>query len=213
MTFNLHQHWKKEAIECASVNIPYLKQAKVLDLCTGTADMAIMWAKKAQVAQVFAVDSCEAMLLEAEKRQAKLADDCKHKITLMPGDALELPFPDNNFDVISVGFGLRNVADLNQAIREIFRVLKPGGFIVSLDLGHPEHPSVIKFYKNFFLKLVPLLGMIFAGDKLAYRYLVDSLETWPKQKELSQMFWDKGFTRSYYKDLMLGTIAIVVAQK
>ncbi|MEB3315253.1 MAG: bifunctional demethylmenaquinone methyltransferase/2-methoxy-6-polyprenyl-1,4-benzoquinol methylase UbiE [Candidatus Melainabacteria bacterium] len=213
MTFNLHQIWKKQAIESASVNIPYLKHAKVLDLCTGTGDMAQMWAKKPQVSKVMAIDSCPPMLEEAEKRQRKIKEPWATKITFMPGDALELPFPDDNFDAISVGFGLRNVADLSRAIQEIFRVLKPGGFIVSLDLGHPEQPFIQNIYKNIFLNFIPLLGSIFAGDKLAYRYLVDSLETWPKQKELSQMFWHQGFTRSYFKDLMFGTIALVVAQK
>jgi len=213
MTFNLHQTWKKQAVEAASVNIPYLKNAKVLDLCTGTGDMALMWSKKPQISKVIGLDYCGPMLEEAEKRQKRSKDSSSTKINFMLGDALELPFPDNNFDAVSVGFGLRNVGDLNRAIDEIFRVLKPGGFIVSLDLGHPEQPMIKKLYEGIFLKIIPILGSVFASDKLAYRYLVDSLYTWPKQKTLSQMFWDKGFTRSYYKDLMFGSIALVVAQK
>ncbi|MCH2226610.1 MAG: bifunctional demethylmenaquinone methyltransferase/2-methoxy-6-polyprenyl-1,4-benzoquinol methylase UbiE [Candidatus Caenarcaniphilales bacterium] len=213
MTLNMHKLWKKQAIDAASVNIPYVKKAKILDLCTGTGDMAFEWSKKLQVSKVMAIDSCIPMLERAERRQIKSKKSNSDKITFMEADALALPFPDNHFDAVTVGFGLRNVNDLDLALAEIYRVLKPEGYIASLDLGHPESGMVESFHKGVFLKLMPLLGQIFAGDKAAYKYLIDSLETWPKQKDLSQMFWDKGFTRSYYKNIFLGTIAIVVAQK
>ncbi|NQY79820.1 MAG: bifunctional demethylmenaquinone methyltransferase/2-methoxy-6-polyprenyl-1,4-benzoquinol methylase UbiE [Candidatus Caenarcaniphilales bacterium] len=213
MTLNMHKLWKRDAINKASVNMPYLKKAKILDLCTGTGDMAFMWAEKPQVAKVMAIDSCLPMLERAERRQIKSKATNADKITFMEADALQLPFQDNNFDAITVGFGLRNVKDLDLALSEIHRVLKPEGFIASLDLGHPESGFVDSFYRGVFLKLMPLLGQVLAGDQAAYKYLIDSLETWPKQKDLSQMFWDKGFTRSYYKNIMFGTTAIVVAQK
>ena len=213
MTANMHKLWKTEAVSRASVNIPYLKKAKALDLCTGTGDMAFMWAEKPQVVKVTAIDSCVPMLERASKRQKKSKNASVDKVNFIEADALNLPFPDNSFDVVTVGFGLRNVGDLDRAISEIHRVLKPEGYISCLDLGHPESGLVDSLYKGIFLKIMPILGQIFAGDQSAYKYLIDSLKTWPRQKDLSQMFWDRGFSRSYYKNIMFGTTAIVVAQK
>ena len=160
MTLNMHKLWKQDAISKASVNMPYLKKAKILDLCTGTGDMAFMWAEKSQVAKVMAIDSCVPMLERAERRQIKSKHVYADKITFMEADALQLPFQDNNFDAVTVGFGLRNVKDLDLALSEIHRVLKPEGYIASLDLGHPESGFIDSIYRGFFLKLMPLLGKL-----------------------------------------------------
>ena len=213
MTFFLHKKWKRKCIESASPNIEYNNKVKVLDLCTGTGDMAFMWSENPKVIKAIGLDSCVPMLDVAEQKLNKENPDLKEKLYFMEGDALALPFQENYFDAITVGFGLRNVSNLDKSIEEIYRVLKPGGFIASLDLGHPESKSFYNFYKNVFLKLVPVLGAIFAGNQSAYDYLVNSLDYWPTQKELSQKFWDAGFSRSHYKNLMFGTIAIVIAQK
>ncbi len=208
MTLNMHKGWKKQVIK----SCPVAKGAIVLDLCTGTGDMAFIWAAKPEVAHVLAVDSSKEMLDVARQRQAKLPKKIAAKIKFQEADALILPFEVDSFDAVTVGFGLRNVADLSKAINEIKRVLKPGGYAASLDLGHPKIPMVSGLYQNIFLKLIPSLGAGIARDKNAYQYLVDSLKTWPKQKDLTDMFWNQGFSRAYYKDLMLGTIAIVTAR-
>jgi demethylmenaquinone methyltransferase/2-methoxy-6-polyprenyl-1,4-benzoquinol methylase len=213
MTLALHKGWKQETIKHASSSMKQLNKAKILDLCTGTGDMAFMWAKDPRVNKVIAVDTCKPMLDVADDKLAGKYKKFADKITFMEGDAIELPFPDDTFDAVTVGFGLRNVVDLQAAIYEIYRVLKPEAYVASLDLGHPESALPSMAYKKGFLKLVPWMGAAFAKDKEAYAYLTESLKTWPTQKALSQMFWDSQFTRSYYKNVMAGTIAIVVAQK
>lgn len=210
MTGTLHKPWKRKTIELCQ---PCHDEAIVLDLCTGTGDMAYMWAENPKVSKVIGLDYCEPMLDQARNKLINSKEVIKDKVEFVQGDALKLPYDDNYFDAITVGFGLRNVKDLKGALSEIKRVLKPGANIASLDLGHPPFPPVAWFYKNVFCKFIPMLGAQFAKDKAAYQYLIDSLDTWPKQEKLSQMFWDLGYHRSYFIDISFGSIAIVVAEK
>lgn len=208
MTFSLHRQWKKELIKRCGVN----KSAVVLDLCTGTGDLAFLWAENPNVTKVYAVDSCAPMLEQAKLRQAKSKNLAHKKIEFLEGDAMLLDFDDNSFDAVTVGFGLRNVAELDKAILEIKRVLKPSSVIASLDLGQPPNPVLNSIYTEVFLKFIPSLGASFAKDKAAYEYLVDSLKTWPEQKVLADKFWQLGFSACYFKNLVFGAIAIVVAR-
>jgi demethylmenaquinone methyltransferase/2-methoxy-6-polyprenyl-1,4-benzoquinol methylase len=212
MTLSLHRQWKQLLVKDAAAGIK-TRGAKVLDLCTGTGDIAEIWIKNPNVSEVIGLDSCAPMLQVGYKNLEKKYNGPPPKLKMIEGDALEIPFPASYFDAVTVGFGLRNVSDLVKAIQEIHRVLKPGGIIASLDLGHPSIPLIESIYKKVFLKIIPSLGSSFASDKDAYQYLVSSLNSWPRQKDLTQGFYDMGFTRSYYRDLMLGSIAIVAAQK
>lgn len=213
MTLAMHKAWKNRLVDLVSEGIKDSKNAKVLDLCTGTGDIADLWIKKPYVSEVIAVDSCSAMLEQGYEKLQKKYSTKVPKLTMLQADAMQLPFPDNHFDAVTVGFGLRNVKDPDVAIREIFRVLKPSGFLGSLDLGHPRIPMISNIYKNLFLKFIPALGKNIARDKDAYQYLVDSLKTWPPQQQFSQALYEFGFNRSFYEDIMLGAIAIVIAQK
>ncbi len=212
MTLSLHRQWKQILVKDASAGIK-TKGAKVLDLCTGTGDIAEIWIKNPNVVEVIGLDSCAPMLKVGYRNLEKKYHGTPPKLKMIEGDALEIPFPANYFDAVTVGFGLRNVSDLAKVIQEIHRVLKPGGIVASLDLGHPNIPLIDAIYKRIFLKIIPALGSGFASDKEAYQYLVKSLNNWPRQKDLAQGFYDLGFKRSYYRDLMLGTIAIVAAEK
>jgi demethylmenaquinone methyltransferase / 2-methoxy-6-polyprenyl-1,4-benzoquinol methylase len=213
LTFSLHKLWKLKSIQLASIHINKLKskEAKVLDLCTGTGDLAFIWAKHSKVKEIIGLDSCRPMLDVALNKLLKT--NYRKKIKFMEGDALELSFEDSSFDAISVGFGLRNLSDLKRGVSEIYRVLKPNGIFVSLDLGHPEPEFLDNFYQNIFLKYVPLFGKLFAGNKFAYKYLKDSLKDWPTQKNLTKILWAAGFKRSYYKNIAFGAIAVLVAEK
>lgn len=212
MTASLHRKWKKQLIDQMKPESSK-NNLRVLDLCTGTGDIAELWIHKPFVSEVIAVDSNASMLQTGYDKLKRKFNSKPPKLTMMQGDALELPFPDNHFDCVSVGFGLRNTSDPDQALREIYRVLKPGGYFGSLDLGHPRIPLINWLYKNIFLRFIPTLGLSLANDKAAYQYLVDSLRSWPPQQQLSQALYNFGFTRSYYEDIMLGAIAIIIAQK
>lgn len=213
MTASLHRKWKKRLLDELKPDTTKAGNLRVLDLCTGTGDIAELWIHKPFVSEVIGVDSCASMLQTGYDKIKRKFNGKPPKLTMIQADALELPFPDNHFDCVSVGFGLRNTSDPDQALREIYRVLKPGGYFGSLDLGHPRIPVINWFYKNIFLRLIPTLGLSLANDKAAYQYLVDSLRSWPPQQQLSQALYNFGFTRSYYEDIMLGAVAIIIAQK
>jgi demethylmenaquinone methyltransferase/2-methoxy-6-polyprenyl-1,4-benzoquinol methylase len=209
MTFFFHYAWKQKAInECKLKS----RGSTVLDLCTGTGDMAFMWTKNEKVAEIYAIDTCDEMLDIAKAKLKKRPED-QSRVQFAHGDALDIPFEDNTFDAITVGYGLRNVSNLKHSLKEIKRVLKPGGCIASLDLGHPPFPMINKLYKKILRASIPKLGSSQANDQAAYQYLVESLDNWPDQRTLSQMFYDEGFSRSYFKDIFLGSMAIVVAEK
>ena len=152
-------------------------------------------------------------MLKIAKAKLKKRPEDQNRVQFAHGDALDIPFEDNTFDAITVGYGLRNVSNLKHSLKEIKRVLKPGGYIASLDLGHPPFPMINKLYKKLLKASIPKLGGSQAKDEAAYQYLVESLNNWPTQRALSQMFYDEGFSRSYFKDIFFGTMAIVVAQR
>ena len=212
MTFSLHRGWKRNLVRNASKGIK-TKNARILDLCTGTGDIADIWVDDPRVTDIIALDSCAPMLESGFQKLRKKYKGDPPKIQMIEGDALELPFEDSSFDAVTVGFGLRNVKDPDLCIAEIYRVLKPGGYFACLDLGHPRIPLIDWVYKKVFLGFIPWLGSVFAKDKAAYQYLVDSLKTWPPQQKLAAALYDFGFKRSYYQDIMLGSIAMVVAEK
>lgn len=213
MTFSLHRSWKKQAVDHASSGEFFADGAKVLDLCTGTGDLADIWIGHPQVGTVKALDSCAPMLESGYQKLVKKYNGAPPKLEMLEADAMKIPYDDNSFDAVTISFGLRNVADPDSCIREIFRVLKPGGMFVCLDLGHPPVSIIDWLYKKVFMRVIPFLGSGFARDKAAYQYLVDSLATWPSQRNLSKALYDFGFSRSYYRDIMLGAIALVVAEK
>lgn len=213
MTLFLHRAWKRSLVKHAAQGLQDLKSARVADLCCGTGDIAELWVKDPRVKEIIAIDSCAAMLQQGYTKLEKKYQGPPPKIHMVEADALAIPAEDNSFDAVTIGFGLRNVSDLDLAIEEIYRVLKPGAFFASLDLGHPSLPVIGWLYKKIFLKFIPFLGSIFAKDKAAYQYLIKSLDTWPTQKQLTQGLYKFGFKRAYYKSLLLGTIAIVVAEK
>lgn len=213
MTLGLHRFWKRELVKHASQSLLGIKSARVADLCTGTGDIAELWIQDSRVKEIIAIDTCAAMLQTGYRKLEEKYKGAPPKIHMIEADSLAIPEKDSSFQAITVGFGLRNVSDLDLAISEIYRVLKPGGYFASLDLGHPEIPLIGFLYKKIFLSLIPMLGSIFAKDKIAYQYLVKSLDTWPSQRELTQGLYKLGFKKAYYKNLLLGTIAIVVAEK
>lgn len=212
MTGFLHRQWKKTLVKHAAKAVLHA-DSRALDLCTGTGDIADLWIDHPLISEVIAIDTCAPMLEVGYRKLQKKYLGKPPKLQMIEADALELPFPHDHFDVVTVGFGLRNVKDPDQSIKEVFRVLKPGGIFACLDLGHPPIPLIDWFFKKAFLKLIPLLGSQIAKDRAAYEYLVNSLQTWPSQRQLAKALYDFGFKRCYYQDLLLGSIAIVVAEK
>ncbi len=208
MTFSLHNKWKEEAIDLVLKEIDSPKLA--LDLCSGTGDLAVILNKKIPGIKITCVDNCTEML---EIAKAK-AENLKIKnIDFLETDCENLPFYSWSFDIITVGFGLRNLVNKEQCLSNIFGFLKPGGVFSCVDLGHPANPLWQRLYSFYFCNLVPKLGELFAKDKEAYTYLPESLKTWYKQAELKKIILQTGFKKCYFKNLLGGAVAIHVAVK
>lgn len=200
MSFGLHRTIKKDVLSKVKFN----KNIKVLDLCTGTGDLAGILKEKYPQAKVIGIDFSEKMLEIARKKHPG--------IEFIQADITNLPLENESFDLCIISFGLRNIENMERVLKEIHRVLKPGGIFINLDLGKPN-----KFF-NFFLKpymylWITFLGKFFHGDETPYKYLAVSNETFPSQKELVEIFRQIGFSGIKNKNYLFGQIASQVSIK
>jgi demethylmenaquinone methyltransferase/2-methoxy-6-polyprenyl-1,4-benzoquinol methylase len=170
MTAGLHHRWRRRAIDLAAVG----PGSKVLDVATGTGDLAIEAASRG--AEVIGSDFSEGML---ERARAKAP-----QIRFEQADALALPYPDDAFDAATVGFGARNFSDLGRGLAEMARVVRPGGRVVVLEITTPTRPPLSTFFSLWFDRIVPLVGRL-AGDPDAYSYLPNSVKRFPGPRDLA----------------------------
>ena len=170
MTAGLHHRWRRRAIDLAAVG----PGSKVLDVATGTGDLAIEAASRG--AEVIGSDFSEGML---ERARAKAP-----QIRFEQADALALPYPDDAFDAATVGFGARNFSDLGRGLAEMARVVRPGGRVVVLEITTPTRPPMSTFFSLWFDRVVPLVGRL-AGDPDAYSYLPNSVKRFPGPRDLA----------------------------
>lgn len=207
MSFGLDKGWRQFTVRRAELK----SGGHGLDVCCGTGMLAIELALAAgPEGQVTGLDFSEKMLAVARQNIATAA---MTTIQLIQGNAIKLGFPDNSFDCITVGWGLRNVPDIAVALQEMVRVVKPGGKVVSLDMGHPTAPVFKQLYWLWFDKVVPAMGKLWGRNKGAYAYLHDSAVAFPKQQELTRMFAQAGLSDTTYHNLVGGAIAVIEGRK
>ncbi|NMA69491.1 MAG: demethylmenaquinone methyltransferase [Desulfitobacterium sp.] len=208
MSFGLDKKWRKKAVETAETR----PGMKMIDICCGTAQLSLELAMAVgKEGKVQGLDFSENMLAKARENLAN--SSFRSIIELQQGDAMNLPYPDNFFDGATVGWGLRNLPDLEKGIREMIRVVKPGSMVVSLDMGKPTMPVFKQAYWLYFDKLVPLMGKIWTGKANAYQYLHDSSREFPPQWELARIFGECGLVEIKYQNLAGGVVAIVSGRK
>ncbi len=203
MSFGIHRIWKRIAIQLANVRAG----DKVLDLAGGTGDLTALFEKRVgSNGQVVLADINAAMLRTGRNR---LIDrGLVGNIQYAQVNAECLPFADNSFDCVCIGFGLRNVTDKDAALRSMYRVLKPGGRVIILEFSHPVDSITEKIYDFYSFKLLPKIGALVAKDEQSYRYLAESIRMHPKQDELKNMMENAGFERCEYFNLTQGIVAI-----
>lgn len=208
MSFGRDTAWRRFTVRCAGIKAG----GHALDICCGTGKLVIELAKTAGAeGRVTGLDFSEEMLAVAHKNIQDF--EFKNRIQLLQGNAMQLPFEDNSFDCVTVGWGLRNVPDIAVTLKEMVRVVKPGGKVVSLDMGHPSAPVFKQLYWFWFDKVIPAMGKIWGGNKKAYAYLHDSAVVFPPQQELARMFTQAGLVDAAYHNLTGGTIAVVEGRK
>jgi demethylmenaquinone methyltransferase/2-methoxy-6-polyprenyl-1,4-benzoquinol methylase len=199
LSANLDVIWRKKAT--AVLGLP--PGAEVLDLCCGTGDQATSLHRRG--ARVAAADFCVPMLAIARHKFARLAGPRPGPLA---ADALALPFPDRRFDGATVSFGLRNVADLDRSLRELARVLKPGGKLVVLDATSPERQPLRGLYLFYFRHLLPRIARLLSPRSSAYQYLTESVLQFPQRQEFLARMATAGFTATAWQELSLGIVCV-----
>lgn len=208
LSFGLDIRWRKALIRC----IPAEKRIFLLDLATGTGDVILTLMKNcSQIVQAKGIDLAENMLKVGREKIAKSTQ--AQAIQLLAGDANQIPFDNNTFDLTTIAFGIRNVEDPVQVMREMHRVLKPGGRSLILEFSLPTNP-VLRFFHLTYLKIiVPFLGGLVSGDWKAYRYLNQTIEQFPYGQAFCDLLNQSGFKNVRQIPLLLGVASIYQADK
>ncbi len=208
LSFGLHYFWKKRAVKILQIQ----DEEKVIDVCGGTGDLAILAAKDIQnKGRIFLYDFSRPMI-EKSRRKAgeKLSPG---RIYFVQGDAQRISLGENEFAAAMVGFGLRNLADIKEGLREIYRVLKPGGKLVALEFSQPR-PKWFRLIFDFYaFHIIPWAGSIISGSKEAYLYLPASIKAFPSPEAIKALLAEVGFAEVNYLPLTMGVAVIYRAIK
>ncbi len=203
MSFGIHRIWKRIAVQLSNVR----SGESVLDLAGGTGDLTILFEKRVgKKGQVVLADINAEMLRNGRDRL--IDQGIISNIRFAQVNAECLPFEDNSFDCVCIGFGLRNVTDKDAALRSMYRVLKPGGRVIVLEFSHPTDKLTEKVYDFYSFNLMPKIGKFVAKDEESYRYLAESIRMHPKQDDLKKMMENAGLERCEYFNLTQGIVAV-----
>lgn len=207
ISFQRHKAWRQDTMQRMQVQRGQI----ALDVCCGTADWTLAMAEAVGTSgQVYGLDFSRNMLAVG---QQKVAEKGLNNIELIHGNAMELPFSDNTFDFITIGFGLRNVPDYMQVLREMHRVAKPGGKVVCLETSQPTMPVFKQVYYAYFSYVMPLLGKLFAKSYQQYAWLQESAKEFPGREELADMFRRVGLVDVEVKPYTGGVAAMHLGVK
>ena len=199
---NVDKRWRRKVVRQLSPLLP--ENANVLDVACGTGDLSIE-IFEAKQARVVGIDFCRPMLEVARTKT--------RAIPFVEGDALHLPFADRSFDLVTIGFGLRNLADRERGLRELRRVLKPNGWAAILEFSQPTVSGLRHLVAFYYASLLPRIGGWFSGSRSAYEYLPDSISRFPDQEALAAMMRDAGFDNVTFENLTGGVAALHLGER
>ncbi len=208
LSAGLDRQWRRKAVRKLDLNT----DSVALDLCTGTADLAReLVTQQSQGVQVVGVDFSAEMLHLAHLKMRKF--QIESVVRLIRGDAEHIPLGDFSVDGVSVGFGVRNISNLECALKEIHRVLRPGGRLVILEFGEPEVPLIRYLYLWYFRNVLPLIGRLISRDNTAYSYLPASVGNFHSPEIFCEMLKVAGFTNVQVNPLSLGIVYMFSASR
>jgi len=203
MSFGIHRLWKRFTIDMSGVR----PGNKVLDLAGGTGDLTKKFSKIVGPSGKVVLADINSSMLEVG-RERLTNQGYVGNIEYVQANAQYLPFEDNTFDVITIAFGLRNVTDKDEALRSMFRVLKPGGRLLVLEFSQTTNPLLKKAYDIYSFTALPLMGKLVTNDSESYKYLAESIRMHPDQETLKGMMEDAGFNRVSYHNMTGGMVAL-----
>lgn len=215
MTIGIDRGWRRKTVRMVGSGLKYTaadcRAARILDLATGTGDLAIALARKIEQAHITGGDISQGML---DVAKAKVADKgLAERISLTQAEAEALPFADGEFDAATVAFGVRNFHDIPRGLREILRVLRPGGRLYVLELSVSRNKIFGALFRFYFHRILPLVGGKISGDKRAYTYLPQSVDEFPSGKKFEEMLRSCGFEAHRSRPLFFGVAHIYVGEK
>jgi len=206
-SFGLHRLWKRRVAELAQVK----SGDRALDLCCGTGDLSFALARRG--AETTGLDFSPQMLAVAAQRQAANLKLKTENLKFLQGDAQQLPFPENSFDIVTVGYGLRNLTSWERGVDEMFRVARPGARLIVLDFGKPPNALWRAAYFTHLRLSVPLIGLLFCGNASAYAYILESLRHYPAQLAVAEKMRALKLENVRVINLLGGVMAINYGEK
>jgi len=206
LSLNTDKLWRKKVRK----NLKNIKSGIFLDLATGTADLAIELSKL-EPEKIYGTDLSEKMLLKGEEKVKK--KNLEKIISLEKGDAENIRFENCFFDAVTIAFGIRNFENPENGLNEIYRVLKDKGILIILEFTEPKNFLLKKGYNLYFSKILPYIGKFFSKDFLAYKYLPESVKSFPQREFFIEKILSAGFKNASFKNLSFGIAAIYIAYK
>ena len=207
LSAGIDRGWRKKAIE----ELSELSPKTVLDVATGTADIPLMLLQILSPDKVIGIDISEGMLNVGRQKVEKLG--LQDRISLQTGDAENIHFNDHSFFAATVAFGVRNFQNLEKGLKELNRILKPGGKLVILEFSKPEGGLFLPIYKLYLRVIAPKIGKMISGNLEAYKYLNDSVNAFPEGDDFTSILVKAGFEKTYFKKLSLGICTIYCGSK
>ncbi len=202
LSFNVDRVWRSRLVRLAGVK----PGERILDVCTGTGDIAIRFAQTDGIGEIWGVDQSEEMLSVARRKIA--GSPFRRKMRLLQADALRLPFENGTFDVVSVGFGLRNIGQHREGIFEMVRVIKKNGRLLILEFSPPEGSLFGAVYRSYLNTIIRVVGGVVSGSADAYRYLSASIDNFPKPERILELMQAAGL-RKLRSERLTGGIAYI----
>ena len=201
-----HWIWRKKTISISTIDI----SGRVLDVATGTGDMGILLSKNPKCTSIIGLDFTPEMISIARKKSKQI----NNKLSYLVADSHNLPFPPSTFNLVTVAFGIRNFIDIDKALNEIKQTLCKGGKITILEIvKNPSESPLTKLFGYYFKNVVPLFGLIFAGNKSAYKYLPESVGSFITRDEIVRLMKKSGFSNITTQSMSFGSVAIISGEK
>jgi demethylmenaquinone methyltransferase/2-methoxy-6-polyprenyl-1,4-benzoquinol methylase len=202
---NVDKRWRRIVAKRVSDKVLLTESSRILDVACGTGDLSLTLFETTG-AGVIGTDFCRPMLSIA-------AGKTSGRISLIEGDALDLPFRDASFDVVTIAFGLRNLASVESGLAELLRVLKPGGWMAVLEFSRPANAILRPLFNLYFRRVLPWMGGVISGSRSAYTYLPASVQGFPDQSQLSFLMEQAGFDQVCFENLTGGIAALHIGRR